>query len=268
MTQVVESVGLRPRRLKEAERALVAMQIDGAVILEYGDQGPDAIVTAVRAVLGSHLRAFRPPMGIITNPVTGEGPHPDAERRNVLADRSVELELHIDGFMQFGTNYPDFVFLLCDEQAPQGGENFAVDGLRLIDALAADPGERDLVDFLWTVELDQSTPTGEPHQAPIASWTPAGRRTVRRHWSQRFLESRPPVADEADLLRQWAQRCRQAALTAPRFLLQPGDLLCLDNYRVFHGRESYEGEGRVLQRIWAWTDMAFGVPANGVGGPR
>jgi hypothetical protein len=48
---------------------------------------------------------------------------------------------------------------------------------------------------------------------------------------------------------------------APRFLLHPGDLLCVDNYRVFHGREPYTGYDRILHKLWAWSDMAFGLPS-------
>ncbi len=259
---VAEAVGLVPRRFDTVADALPAIRVDGAAIVEYGRTGSAAAVEATREVLGEHLRGLRPPVGIITNPVTGEGPHPDAQRRNVLSDRSVELELHIDGFMQFGTEYPDFIFLLCAQQAPQGGENFAVDGVRLVDRLAEDPENRALVDFLWQVDINQSTPSGVPHEAPVANWTGGGRRTARRHWHQRLLEDRPAEAVHAALLEQWAACCREAARAAPRFRLAPGDLLCIDNYRVFHGREPYEGQDRVLHRIWAWSDMAFGVPAG------
>lgn len=259
-TATTEAVGLEPRRFSQAEDALLAMQIDGAAIVECGQTSADVAVEVTRAVLGDHLRGFRPPVGIITNPLTGEGPHPDAQRRNVLSDRSVELELHIDGFMQFGTAYPDFIFLLCAEQAPQGGENFAVDGVRLMDRLAEDPDHRELVDFLWRTEIDQTTPTGVPHRAPVASWTGGGRRTARRHGHQRVLEDRVDESRDVELLERWAEICRDAARSAPRFLLRPGDFLCVDNYRVFHGREPYEGQSRVLHRVWAWSDMAFGVP--------
>ena len=47
---------------------------------------------------------------------------------------------------------------------------------------------------------------------------------------------------------------------APRFLLHPGDLLCLDNYRVFHGRETYSGFDRLLHKLWAWSEWSFGIP--------
>lgn len=257
----IAGTGLIPPRITDLDKAFGTLQIDGAVIIELGLTGPEVIMEATRRVLGDHLRAMKPSIGIVTNPVVGEGPHPDAERRNVLADRSVQLDLHIDGYMQFGTCYPDFIFLLCAEQAPEGGESFAVDGVRLVDRLAEDPDERDLVDFLWRVPIDQTTLTGVPHEAPVAGWTPGGRATARRHEKQRLLEGRENQLHR-DFLDRWAVWTQKAAEVAPRFLLQPGDLLCLDNYRVFHGRGPYEGLGRTMHRVWAWTDLAFGVPDN------
>ena len=38
------------------------------------------------------------------------------------------------------------------------------------------------------------------------------------------------------------------------------DLLCLDNYRVFLGRERCAGADPILRKLWAWSDMAFGLP--------
>ena len=258
MSALTDGIGFVPQRVDDPAEAYRLLQIDGAAILTVDDTSPETAVDATKAVLGPVLRSYRPPMGIVTNPVDGEGTHPDPERRNVLADRSVELELHIDGYMMFGTAYPDFVFLLCVEQAPEGGDSFAVDGVRLADRIAADPGERELARFLWDTPIDQSTPTGVDHHAPIASWTPGGRRTARAHANQRLLPG--ASARDAELLKRWQGLCADAALTSPRFRMRPGDFFCLDNYRTFHGRTPYSGTGRKLHRIWSWSDLAFGVP--------
>jgi len=263
---LVEGTGIVPERVSDPAEAFRLLQIDGASILSVGETSPQAAVEATEAVLGEHLRSYRPPMGIVTNPVDGEGPHPDAERRNVLADRSVELELHIDGYMMFGTAYPDFIFLLCVEQAPQGGDSYVVDGVRLADRIAADPAERELARFLWERPIDQSTPTGVAHHSPVVSWTPGGRRTARGHGNQRVLPGSPPRDQE--LLDRWRALCLDAARQAPRFRMQPGDFFCLDNYRLFHGRTPYAGTGRTLHRIWSWSEFAFGVPAPETNGPR
>lgn len=265
MSAVLDGVGFVPERVADPAGAFALLQRDGAAILTVGDTEPDAAVAATRAVLGARLRSYRPPMGIITNPVVGEGTHPDAERRNVLADRSVPLDLHIDGYMMFGRAYPDFVFLLCVEQAPEGGDSFAVDGTRLVDRITADPGERELARFLWERPIDQSTPTGVAHHAPIASCTPGGRRTARGHGNQRLLTASGP---DQELLGRWHALCRDAARSAPRFRMRPGDFLCLDNYRTFHGRDPYSGTDRRLHRIWSWSDQAFGIPDPATNGTR
>ncbi|MGH3887550.1 MAG: TauD/TfdA family dioxygenase [Pseudonocardiaceae bacterium] len=101
-----------------------------------------------------------------------------------------------------------------------------------------------------------------PSRRPVVSRTCAGRLTVRRHRHQRLPDDAPSRADDRQHLAAWAWLTEEAARTAPRFLLQPGDLLCLDNHRVFHGREPCTGYDR-LHKLWAWSDMAFGLPRPG-----
>ena len=36
----------------------------------------------------------------------------------------------------------------------------------------------------------------------------------------------------------------------------------LDNYRVFLGRERCAGADPILRKLWAWSDMAFGLPST------
>merc|ERR1719265_946933 len=52
----------------------------------------------------------------------------------------------------------------------------------------------------------------------------------------------------------------RAAEEAPRIFLKPGDALIVDNYRMFHGRDAFRDEQRLLWRVWIWTDGARGVP--------
>jgi alpha-ketoglutarate-dependent taurine dioxygenase len=187
-------------------------------------------------------------------------------------DADVALDPHIDGYTAFGNHYPDLVFVLCQREAADGGESFIVDGQRLLGAIASDPTQRPLSRFRWDVTLEQSRPagvgptgTGQPARSrrPVASRTCAGRLTVRRHQHQRLLDDAPSRPEDREHLAAWAQLTREAARTASRFMLQPGDLLCLDNYRVFHGREPYTEYDRILRKLWAWTDMAFGLPRPG-----
>ena len=49
-----------------------------------------------------------------------------------------------------------------------------------------------------------------------------------------------------------------------RFMLESGEALVIDNYRVLHGRDGYTAEGfesdRKIWRIWCWTDRSKGLP--------
>jgi hypothetical protein len=39
-----------------------------------------------------------------------------------------------------------------------------------------------------------------------------------------------------------------------------GDLICLDNYRLTHGRDGYRDPARVMLSIWGWSSQAIVVP--------
>jgi alpha-ketoglutarate-dependent taurine dioxygenase len=45
---------------------------------------------------------------------------------------------HTDGYM-YGDNYPDYLILLTEQSGENGGENFVVDGHRVLDRLSKDP---------------------------------------------------------------------------------------------------------------------------------
>jgi alpha-ketoglutarate-dependent taurine dioxygenase len=253
--------GVIPERTSDPGRAFHLWSSDGAVILSTNRTDPAGTLAGAREVFGPRLIVCQsPPTAATDDPAM----HP--------VNTDVALDLHIDGYTAFGNHYPDLVFLLCEQQAATGGESFIVDGQRLLGAIASDPTQRALSRFLCDVTLEQSRPaevcedgTGQPVRSrrPVASRTCAGRLTVRRHQHQRLLDDAPSRPEDRQHLAAWAQLNREAARTAPRFHLQPGDLLCLDNYRVFSGREPYTGYDRVLHKLWAWTDMAFGLPRPG-----
>ncbi|HEY3895790.1 MAG TPA: TauD/TfdA family dioxygenase [Pseudonocardiaceae bacterium] len=201
----------------------------------------------------------------------------DPSTRTILSNSHSRLDAHTDGARGFSDQYPDLLALLCAQQAASGGESFMVDGQYLCDAIARDPEQRHLARFLWGVPIEQCMPMGDTppespnylrSRRPVASRTPGGRPTVRYHQHQRALDDGP--ADDRDRahLATWQLLGQQAAAAAPRFLLRPGELLSVDNYRVFHGREPYPGSERLLHRILAFTDMSFGGRNIGPAGGR
>jgi hypothetical protein len=245
---------------------------DGAVILTTNHTDVAGMLAGARDVFGPRILVQQPPTIVADNTVPGQDGYYAAVTRTVNSNADVALDLHIEGYLPFGDHYPDLVFLLCQRQATGGGESFIVDGQRLVDAIASDPTQRALIRFLWDIKLEQSRPDGVNPAAsgrpvssgrPVASRTCAGRLTVRRHRHQRLVDDAPCRADDRQHLATWAWLTEEAARAAPRFLLQPGNLLCLDNYRVFHGREPYTGSDAILHKLWAWSDMAFGLPRPG-----
>lgn len=46
----------------------------------------------------------------------------------------------------------------------------------------------------------------------------------------------------------------------PMFHARAGDLICVDNYRLTHGRDGYRDPGRVMLSIWGWSAAAIAVP--------
>ena len=46
------------------------------------------------------------------------------------------------------------------------------------------------------------------------------------------------------------------------FRVAAGDMICIDNYRMFHGRDGYVDPERTLHSIWAWTTSAIAIPGR------
>ena len=249
-----------PERTSNAIDAYRLLRMDGVAILEWPKTDVGVAEEVTRAIFGEHLRAFRPPVQVVGNPVVAGGAQFDWATRTVNSDNTAPQSAHIDGYMMYGEAYPDYILLLCEAQSDSGGESFVVDCQRLIDALAADPGTRDLASFIWSVPVENSQPNRPPMRLPVASHTPGGRVSIRRHEQQRLLDDTPADPLHSEMLRRWFELTDRAVAVAPRFRMQPGDVFCLDNYRVLHGREPFRGGSRLLHRVWVWSDTAIGVP--------
>jgi alpha-ketoglutarate-dependent taurine dioxygenase len=245
-----------PERTDDGGMIPGLLAMDGAAVLETdGEFSDEALLDRIRALLGSSLRALRQPIKVRA----GSGPHPqlDWSTRIVHIDNAQRHSLHADGYGRYGAAYPDYVFLLCERAAEVGGASFVVDFVRLVDDLRSDPSNRELTEFLWHEPVEQCSPEGVLWRAPVARVSSGGRRSVICNDKQKITDA---TADQERLLGDWKRVVAQAEETAPRFLLRRGDLLCLDNYRVAHGRDPYEGDERLLHRVWTWTEAAFGVP--------
>jgi hypothetical protein len=254
--------GLLPRRVASPGAAYDAVRRDGAVILTgCGCERADA-----RAIAARVLATLDP---VIPDPAPIKEGGGNADRSYAgLPGAEPGLLVpfqtgHTDGFA-YGDRYPDFIFLLCVRPALAGGESFVVDTYRLLDGLAtsASGEDRAFHQFLLTTPVEQTEPGFQTSLAPVVGMNATGRRMSRWTPVQRpdgaLAESER--TRHAGWLARWRDMAYAASLAAPRFVLQPGEAICLDNYRMLHGRTGFDDTERTLWRIWAWTNEAPAVP--------
>jgi len=246
--------GETPARSRDPRHVRTLVERDGAAILTGWGTSPDHAVEAAHAVFGDDVLQAPLP-----SEVRAGG---DRDRRLPSIDHTTPLLPHTDGFA-YGDRYPDYFLLSCAHASPEGGESYLVDGEAVVDHLAGRPGGRDVVQRLQDVAIDQTEPGMQRSVTPVIRRTAAGRLMLRRFPYQRPADdSADPVCDAA-MIDAWRDAIATAGNAAPRFKLQAGDVVVVDNYRMMHGREAYADLDRLMWRVWVWTTASYGVP----GGP-
>ncbi|WP_394813670.1 TauD/TfdA family dioxygenase [Streptomyces hazeniae] len=213
----------------------------GAVILAgYGSSG-DALTVAAAQVLGSRLSRLFPQRVRASH---------DGGPVHLHAD-SLDLTVDIGG-VRHRRRHPDedYVLIQCLKAAPAGGDSFALDAYRFADACrTADP---ELWRFLTTQDVDlygawphlRGLPAS-PRVARHVEYTRTGRRIVRRTDGAVPLHRDPDLEHVRTMLDRFAKIVHEEEPPLPRFRLGEGDILVLDNYRVWHGRDAHTGERAV-----------------------
>lgn len=238
--------GIVPERTANPIAAAGLVARDGAAILTGRTTDEDGARQVASDLLGDRLAVLPDPAAV------REGGEKDRSDLGA-ADR---IPLHMDGFA-YGDRHLDALILLCVTQGTSGGESFLGDMYAVLDSLAEQDPE--LHRFLHETPVDLTEPDMQPACSPIVLAGAGGRRAVRRTpYMAPAPDSADPVRDAA-LIERWKDISRRLTEDTPRFRLAPGDALCVDNYRVLHGREPFTGE-RFLWRIWAWTTESNGVP--------
>ncbi len=185
--------------------------------------------------------------GLVQNLVPVAG----AEGRQVSTSSEVLLEFHTE--TAFHRHRPRYLLLLC---------------------LRGDPGASTLVaSVVWALErltVEQRQILAEPRFRLGVDESFAGGRTDRLGRRRAVLSgdpSEPDLTFDADLMvgtdpaASEALGVLRAALTevACPVVLEPGDLLVVDNHRVVHGRSPfrarYDGTDRWLQRTFVVADL-------------
>lgn len=237
--------GLIPTRTDDPADAARMLDRDGAAILT--GRGTDA--TAAGAVAGDVLGELLAKPDAAAVREGGEG-----DRSLIPPEQT--MPVHVDGFA-YGDHHPDGLFLLCAQQGTTGGASMVVDGHRLLATIAEEDPE--LHAFVHDEAIDLTEPGMRPTASPIVLTLPSGRKALRRTPYMAPTPSAAVPERDRQLIDRWNGWVRHIGQAAPRFALEPGEALCLDNYRMFHGRGPFTGE-RMLWRIWAWTPRSNGVP--------
>jgi gamma-butyrobetaine dioxygenase len=237
LKEALGTVGVVPSRVDVRECRAV-FERDGVVIVPNTRTDPEELVVAAARTLGGRLRALTGirPQGGTDSPALGL--HSDGA--------NVVVEVH-------GRRVPlrepdeDYLYMLCSSPAPSGGDSVLIDGYALIDQLADVAPE--LHAFLTRCDVDYfggwRTPARGVPATPLVrrlvEWTRGGRRVVRASEYAAPVPREPDWDEHTAFLDEYADVLATAFDCAPRFRLEAGDLMALDNYRFLHGRDAFRG---------------------------
>ena len=258
---------LVPRRVSSPEEAREVVDAEGAAIIG-GIADEEAAIAFGTAMLGPDLRRIGRQIEATKKRGEEEGAKVEEQpadargrKRKFATDTSIPMPAHNDGFA-FGDYAPDRLFLFSARPAATGGESFLVDGVAVLDILECDPANAEMVEFCRSVDIDHSEPNfPQGTYSPILRTTPAGRPQVRHH---PFLAPVMGPGEEAQwpFVKHWTAAVTAARDTGARFRLEAGDMACVDNFRIFHGRHGYTDPARTLYSIWGWSSGAVAVPVG------
>lgn len=258
----LRNVNCVPRTATSMEHARALIALDGAAIIP-GLDSVEAAVAYGEEVLGDRAIRVRPQFEATkenneTEQAVVELEEPDARgRKRYLGRYDLMQPAHYDGF-GFGDFAPDHMFLWCGRPCSQGGGSFLVDAYRVLEQLSATDPE--FARFAWEVDIDQSEPGNtQGFTGPIARLVGGARVQVRSHPYQAPLLG-PDEAAHWPFVERWGKAIAAARSTGARFRLQAGEMICIDNYRLLHGRDAFVEPERKVVSIWAWTTSAMAVP--------
>jgi TfdA family taurine catabolism dioxygenase TauD len=265
LTPDLAAACLVPRRVSSPEEAREVVDAEGAAIVG-GIADEEAAIAFGTVMLGADLRRIGRQIEATKKRAVQESAKIDEQpadargrKRRFDTDTSLPMPAHNDGFA-FGDFAPDRLFLFSARPATTGGESFLVDGLAVLDILERDPANAEMVEFCRTVDIDHSEPNfPQDTYSPIVRTTPAGRPQVRHHPYLAPIMG-PDEAAQWPFVKHWTAAVTAARDTGARFRLEAGDMACVDNYRLFHGRHGYTDPARTLYSIWGWSSAAVAVP--------
>ena len=153
-----------------------------------------------------------------------------------------ELRPHTDG--TYSNDAPGLQLLLCTEYSAKGGESILVDGFKIAEKIKKENSE--IFDLLATVNV-----TG--NYIGDGVFLKAERPIFRINKKNEIIQvsfnnyDRASFRLEHDLTKRFYESIKKFDLIANdkefqwRYILKPGELLIFNNWRILHGRGSFEG---------------------------
>lgn len=147
------------------------------------------------------------------------------------------LEPHVDN--PYRLPGPGYIFLHCLENSAEGGDSFLIDGFQIAEKIRAnDPGAFAILSETSVTFRYADEDAILEHHGPLIELGPSGDlHRVRFH---NRADQVPALGIEALNTYYRARKIMAEEIWSEantvRFRLQPGDVLIVDNYRLFHGR--------------------------------
>jgi gamma-butyrobetaine dioxygenase len=165
------------------------------------------------------------------------------------------LEPHTDN--PYRDPIPGYIWLHCLTNAADGGDNTLVDGYRAAQLLRErNPDAFDALTRVWPTFRYQDDTTHLESEGPLIELNSRG-ETVRVRYSNRTERVPALPADELEAYyaarREFYELITGDELTL-HLKLNPGQMLIMDNYRLFHGRRAYELAGGVRHMRQGYVD--------------
>jgi alpha-ketoglutarate-dependent taurine dioxygenase len=258
---------VRPQRLDDALRELVARVPEGAAVLDAirdGLNGEGVVLLRNVPVASDTLLVL---LGAAAGPaVTGEvngenlvdhlTPAVTDERKLRAQNQRSEMLLHTDASAQ--QLPPDFVGLACVANEGRGGRSVLLDVDDAVAALTAARDEESLEN------LQKPYPFVHPqhqHKPPVLAPVLSGRADdgFRVRYRRENLETGIALAGRSVTAEQRAgldtlAQCFDSGIATIELRLEAGDYLLIDNARYLHGRTEIEpGAHRMLKRTYFGT---------------
>ncbi|MBB3143257.1 2-trimethylaminoethylphosphonate dioxygenase [Halomonas organivorans] len=165
------------------------------------------------------------------------------------------LEPHTDN--PYRDPIPGYIWLHCLTNAADGGDNTLVDGYRAAEVLRErDPAAFDCLTRVSPGFRYRDETTWLESEGPLIELDSQGRVSrVRYNNRTERVDALPPE----ELARYYAaRRAFYALITSDELTvhlkLEPGQMLIMDNYRLFHGRRAYELAGGVRHLRQGYVD--------------